>query len=84
MTEGWTRSLSGDRFEVRSAGLEPKGLDPRAVRANIERLHAENPQGTVVIQADEDARTKVLIDVMDSARMAGVYDVAIAAPSSGT
>ncbi|MEY8264011.1 MAG: biopolymer transporter ExbD, partial [Bermanella sp.] len=28
------------------------------VRANIERLHAENPQGTVVVQADEEARTK--------------------------
>ncbi len=31
MAEGWTRQLYGDRFEVYSAGLEPKGLDPRAV-----------------------------------------------------
>ena len=63
--------------------IDRRKVDPRAVRANIERLHAENPQGTVVIQADEDSRTKVLVQVMDAARMAGVYDVAIAAPQAG-
>ncbi len=60
--------------------IDRRRVDPRAVRANIERLHAENPQGTVVIQADEEARTGVLVQVMDAARLAGVYDVAIAAP----
>jgi len=59
--------------------IDRRQVDPRAVRANIERLHAENPQGTVVIQADRDARTGVLVGVMDAARLAGVYDVAIAA-----
>ena len=59
--------------------IDRRRVDPRAVRANIERLHAENPQGTVVIQADKKAVTEVLIDVMDSARQAGVYNVAIAA-----
>jgi biopolymer transport protein ExbD len=62
--------------------IDRRKIDPRAVRANIERLHAENPQGTVVIQADEDARTRDLVRVMDAARLAGVYDVAIAASSS--
>jgi biopolymer transport protein ExbD len=59
--------------------IDRRRVDPRAVRANIERLHAENPQGTVVIQADKKATTEVLIQVMDSARQAGVYNVAIAA-----
>jgi biopolymer transport protein ExbD len=63
--------------------IDRRQIDPRAVRANIERLHAENPQGTVVIQADEDARTGVLVQVMDAARLAGVYDVAIAANVGG-
>ena len=63
--------------------IDRRQIDPRAVRANIERLHAENPQGTVVIQADKDARTGVLVQVMDSARMAGVFDVAIAASPGG-
>jgi len=60
--------------------IDRRRVDPRAVRANIERLHAENPQGTIVIQADEESKTKVLVQVMDAARLAGVYDVAIAAP----
>ena len=60
--------------------IDRRKVDPRAVRANIERLHAENPQGTVVIQADADAKTKDLVHVMDAARLAGVFDVAIAAP----
>jgi biopolymer transport protein ExbD len=59
--------------------IDRRRVDPRAVRANIERLHAENPQGTVVIQADKKSTTEVLIQVMDSARQAGVYNVAIAA-----
>ncbi|NNE42573.1 MAG: biopolymer transporter ExbD [Gemmatimonadetes bacterium] len=62
-----------------SIWIDRRQVDPRAVRANIERLHAENPQGTVVIQADENATTKTLVQVMDAARQAGVYDVAIAA-----
>lgn len=36
MAEAWTRHLWGDRFEVYSAGVEPKGLDPRAVKAMAE------------------------------------------------
>jgi biopolymer transport protein ExbD len=35
-------------------------IDPRAVRANIERLHAENPEGSVVIQADKKPSMKLL------------------------
>lgn len=58
--------------------INKRRIDVRAVQANIERLKAENPQGTVVIQADEKATTDVLIKVMDSARAAGVYDVSIA------
>ncbi len=63
--------------------IDRRQVDPRAVRANIERLHSENPQGTVVIQADEDSRTGVLVQVMDAARLAGVYDVAIASQQPG-
>ena len=59
--------------------IDNRIIDVRAVRAIIERLHAENPQGTVVIQADQKATTDVLIKVMDSARAAGVFDVSIAA-----
>jgi biopolymer transport protein ExbD len=43
------------------------------------RLHAENPQGGAVIQADKDAQTGTLIEVMDQVRLAGVGSISIAA-----
>lgn len=54
-------------------------IDPRAVRANIERLHAENPEGSVVIQADKRSFNNALVQVMDASRQAGVYNISLAA-----
>jgi len=59
--------------------IERRRIDIRAVRPNIERLHAENPQGSVVIQADKDSRNELLVLVMDASRQAGVYNIALAA-----
>ncbi|WP_144391947.1 ExbD/TolR family protein [Pleionea sediminis] len=59
--------------------IDKRRIDPERVQANIERLHAENPQGSVVIQADKKATTEVLVKVMDAARAAGVFDVSLAA-----
>ena len=36
MAEAWTRHLKGDRFEAYSAGVAPKGVDPRAIKAMAE------------------------------------------------
>ncbi|NRA43008.1 MAG: biopolymer transporter ExbD [Pseudomonadales bacterium] len=58
--------------------INKRKVEEGQVRANIERLHAENPQGSVVVQADEEAKTKVLVAVMDAAREAGVRDVSLA------
>ena len=65
--------------ETGEVWINRRQVDPRALRANIERLHAENPQGSVVIQADEHSTTGMLVHAMDAARQAGVYEVAIAA-----
>ncbi len=59
--------------------MDRRQVDPRALRANIERMHAENPQGAVVIQADKDAKTGLLVQVMDAARASGVTSVSLAA-----
>ena len=59
--------------------IDRRQADIRSVRPNIERLHAENPQGSVVIQADRESKTETLIEVMDASRQAGVYNVSIAA-----
>ena len=65
---------SRDRIEIRG-----RNVDIRSVRANIERLHAEDPEAPVVVQPRPDSTTEVMIQVMDSARQAGVYNVSIAA-----
>ena len=59
--------------------MNRRQVDPRALRANIERMHAENPQGAVIIQADKAAKTGLLVQVMDAARSAGVKSVSLAA-----
>ena len=53
-------------------------VNAEALTANIKRLHAESPKGTVVIQAEDDSKNELLITVMDAARKAGVYNVSIA------
>ena len=66
---------------IRSNGeiwIDKRVVDVRAIRANIEKLRAQNPQGSVVVQADRDARTGLLIKVMDQIRLAGVENVSIA------
>lgn len=59
--------------------IQRRRVDIRAVRANIERLHAETPEGTVVIQADKRSETGLLVDVMDQVRLAGVESIAVSA-----
>ena len=58
--------------------IDKRLTDIRAVRANIARLHAENPLGAVIIAADKESKTKVLIKVMDQIRLAGVMNASIA------
>ncbi len=59
--------------------INRRQVDLPAVRANVERLHAENPQGGAVIQADEKAETGILVEIMDQLRLAGVGAISIAA-----
>ena len=58
--------------------IDRRLIDPRAVRANIERLHAENPNGSVVIQPNPRSANKMLVTIMDASREAGVYSISIA------
>lgn len=58
--------------------MDKRRIDVRSVRANIERLHAENPKGAVVIQADNKSNTETVAAVLDAAREAGVFDVSLA------
>ena len=59
--------------------IDKRRVDLRSVRANVERLKAENPEGSVIIQADKASKTGFLVETMDQVRLAGVQNVSIAA-----
>ena len=59
--------------------IDQRQVDVRAVRANVERALAENPEGQVVIVADKESLTGLVIKVMDACKLAGATNVSIAA-----
>ncbi|MFO7840284.1 MAG: biopolymer transporter ExbD [Desulfosalsimonadaceae bacterium] len=59
--------------------MDQQEIDVRAVRANVERELAENPESAVIVIADKASDTGVAIDVMDGCRMAGAENVSLAA-----
>ena len=58
--------------------IAQRDIDRSAVRANIERLHAENPEAPVVIHAHPESRTETVTHVIDSSRLAGVPNPSLA------
>ncbi len=62
--------------------IDNRTIDIRAVRANIERLHAQRPDDAVVVAADKGAQTGILVNVIDQVRQGGVQNVSIAASES--
>ena len=62
--------------------MDKRKIDVRAVRANVERMLAERPEGAVIVQADKFSQAGVMVTVMDQVRLAGVENVSIAAIKS--
>ena len=58
--------------------IDKKAVDIRNVRPIMERLHAENPKGGLVIQADGESKTEKVLAIMEAARAIGINQVAIA------
>ncbi len=61
-----------------SIWIDKKRVDIRNVRPIMERLHAENPKGGLVIQADSASKVDKVLTIMDAARTIGIAQVAIA------
>ncbi len=59
--------------------VDKRSVGSDGVRAAIERLHTENPEGGVVIQADSAASNEFVINVIDAAKDAGITNITIAA-----
>ncbi len=58
--------------------LDRQPVDVRMIRPTLERLKVEQPDLGVMIQADKDAKTGLLVEVMDQVKMSGVEQVAVA------
>jgi biopolymer transport protein ExbD len=59
--------------------MDRRRIDLRDVRPQMERLHIERPDDTVVIIADRASNAGLVAEVMDEVRLAGITDIAIAA-----
>jgi biopolymer transport protein ExbD len=59
--------------------IEGKPIDKRAVRSYMERFLMQNPNGSVVIAADEESKSGIVIQVLDSCRLAGIKKISVAA-----
>ncbi|GLS25335.1 ExbD/TolR family protein [Marinibactrum halimedae] len=58
--------------------IDKQMVDPRQVRPTIERLHAENPKGGIVVQADDEANVEAMAQIVEAARELGILDVSVA------
>ena len=64
--------------------VDKRPVEVTAVRQAIERLRQEVPVGSVVIQADRESKSGVVVQVLDQVKAAGIADVSVAAaPGAG-
>jgi biopolymer transport protein ExbD len=61
--------------ETGEVWIDGRVIDMRAVRANVERLHVSNPKSAVLVAADQNAPTGLVVNIVDQIHLAGVYDV---------
>ena len=69
---------------VKAAGevlVDNRVVDVRAVRANVERLHAQKPEWGVMVTAEQDTETGLLVQVIDQVRQGGVDNVSFGTSS---
>ena len=61
--------------------VDGREVDVRAVRANVERLHAQKPDWGVMVTAEQSAETGLLVQVIDQVRQGGVENVSFGTSS---
>ena len=63
--------------------MENRRVDIRAVRANIQRLLAEDPEAPVTIKVEKGAEAGIVVDGADAARESGVGSISWASDRQG-
>jgi biopolymer transport protein ExbD len=72
---GGSAAITVSITEVGEVWIDGRVIDMRAVRANVERLHAASPKSAVLIAADQNAPTGLVVNVVDQIHLANVYDI---------
>jgi arsenate reductase len=73
MAEAWTRRLIGDRFDACSAGIQPKGLDPRAVKVMAGEGMDISGQSSKDIESLRNVEVGYVITLCDNAKESCPY-----------
>jgi arsenate reductase len=73
MAEAWTRRLQGERFEAYSAGVEPRSVDPRAIKAMAEAGLDISGQKSKGVDALGSMEFDYVITLCDNARESCPY-----------
>jgi len=68
MAEAWTNRMKGDQFEAYSAGVKPKGVDPRAVKAMAEAGVDISDQESKDIDSIGDLEFDYVVTLCDNAK----------------
>lgn len=55
--------------------VDNREVDVRAVRANVERMSAVNPDSGVLILAQDTAPTGTVVEVVDQVHLGGIYNI---------
>lgn len=63
--------------------MDKRQIDPDRIRANLERLMAEQPSDVIIIQADKNAEHGLVVEVMDQIKLAGIDRISIATEGGG-
>ncbi|MGF1865968.1 biopolymer transporter ExbD [Enterovibrio norvegicus] len=59
--------------------IDQRVIDAERVEATLERLLIDQPEASLVIQADEHAYNGTVVTVIDAAKGAGISNIALAA-----
>jgi arsenate reductase len=73
MAEAWTKHLKGDQFEAYSAGVKPKDIDPRAIKAMAEAGLDISGQKSKDVDALGSTEFDYVITLCDNARESCPY-----------
>jgi biopolymer transport protein ExbD len=70
-----SQSIQIQILETGEVWVDNRAVDVRAVRANVERMSAINPDSGVLILAQERAPTGTLVEVVDQVHLGGIYNI---------